>query len=340
MLKSTMYRKIIFITTVALCSFCNEIAYCAMVGNYNIGLLSLDYIVDNSERARQITKELKKLSTTLASRDFESKRTEVINSFLHQAKDFVYAFAKDNKYDLILNYAAFNKLKNGKSLSKEEIPYYNDGTIQEILRFLSSPQGRSTLASSNIENISAVVTTGFDGKKAAQATTHSKQHSNETQPNKIPSTTKSIALPITIKDVENIDIEFFGEHMVFNNSEYSNGKEAYESAYGSIVNIALGDLNNDEIQDAAFIVCLDGGGSPAMNYYLFAVSGATGKIIVSKHMSLGDRIKVLSLKIKNDKIYWKAKVHNGFSGMALPPEDLVSVVFKVNNDRIVVDKAR
>jgi hypothetical protein len=64
---------------------------------------------------------------------------------------------------------------------------------------------------------------------------------------------------------------------------------------------ALGDLDGDEVEDAAVILLVDSGGSGTF-YYLCAVLNEDGAPLNEATLYLGDRIKIRSLSVRGGRI--------------------------------------
>lgn len=146
--------------------------------------------------------------------------------------------------------------------------------------------------------------------------------------------------PISINEqmVENITLPGWGDDhdAVFKDKDYAYkgpGEEFY-SEYGTIEKIAVGDLNDDGIDDAVFVAWF-GVGTGFKNYQLFIVSGKSGKLEICDYIGLGDRIKITALSIKGGKIYLKFKTHKTFIGMASEPTVPVSATFILKNNKII-----
>jgi len=138
--------------------------------------------------------------------------------------------------------------------------------------------------------------------------------------------------------VENITLPGWGDDhdAVFKDKDYAYkgpGEEFY-SEYGTIEKIAVGDLNDDGIDDAVFVAWF-GVGTGFKNYQIFVVSGKSGKLAICDYIGVGDRIKVTALNIKHGKIYLKFKTHKTFIGMASEPTVPVSVTFVLKNNKII-----
>ena len=96
--------------------------------------------------------------------------------------------------------------------------------------------------------------------------------------------------------------------------------------------ISIGDLDGDEINDAAVIIVADPGGSGTF-YYLHAVINGYHFFYDAAADILGDRVKIESLNIAEGKIYLDMVSHKQDDPMCCPTDE-VSIVYKYQNNQL------
>ena len=84
-----------------------------------------------------------------------------------------------------------------------------------------------------------------------------------------------------------------------------------------IASIALGDLNGDNIDDAAVVLWSHYGGSGVF-YWLFAMINEKGNLKQTDYISLGDRVRLNSMTIKERTIILDIIVHDENDGACCP----------------------
>lgn len=85
--------------------------------------------------------------------------------------------------------------------------------------------------------------------------------------------------------------------------------------------IAYGDFNGDGIKDAAVLLAVDTGGSGVFKY-LAVVTATNGNPVNLDTISLGDRVIVKSLSIKNGKVQVKMLTHSPTDPLCCPSQEL------------------
>ena len=145
-------------------------------------------------------------------------------------------------------------------------------------------------------------------------------------------------VPITESMVRNITIPDpdGGPPTKVSNGAFGSGSiETGDYEFGEIEKIAIGDLNGDGVDDAALVLWTCPG-TAFKNYDLLVITGASGKPVVGyPGIGLGDRIKLSSLSIANQKIYLEMFVHDSIIGKNATPTQRVSGVFAFENNKLV-----
>lgn len=99
---------------------------------------------------------------------------------------------------------------------------------------------------------------------------------------------------------------------------------------------AIGDLNNDNKNDAGILLVQDSGGT-GLFYYIVAVTNEFGVIKNTNSVFIGDRIEPLSIDIKNNKIVFVYVDRNLNEPMTAEPTVKITKVFKVMNNELKED---
>ena len=92
---------------------------------------------------------------------------------------------------------------------------------------------------------------------------------------------------------------------------------------------AIGDVNQDGVNDAAVILALETGGSGTFEY-LAIVSNQNGSLVNLDTYPLGDRVRVQTLRIKDGQVRLKMLKHKDTDPMCCPT-DLIIEAYQLNN---------
>ena len=106
-----------------------------------------------------------------------------------------------------------------------------------------------------------------------------------------------------------------------------------ELIIGLTDNISLGDLNGDEINDITAILISDPGGSGTF-YYLHIIINGYFYLYSSFEDFLGDRVKIESLSIEDQKIYIEMVAHKEDDALCCPTDE-ISRVFIIEDDELL-----
>jgi hypothetical protein len=86
--------------------------------------------------------------------------------------------------------------------------------------------------------------------------------------------------------------------------------------------IAYGDLNGDGTKDAAVLLAVNTGGSGVFKY-LALVIPEKGKPVNLSTISLGDRVTIKTLSIRNGKIKVKMLTHSPTDPLCCPTQEII-----------------
>jgi uncharacterized protein len=97
---------------------------------------------------------------------------------------------------------------------------------------------------------------------------------------------------------------------------------------------AFGDLNGDNITDAAFIGSYYPGGN-AVFYFLTAVVGASGKPLVTAPLEIGYHVQYKKIKIESGKILIFVGSPDGDKEVDCCPSGMASLFYRVKNNALL-----
>lgn len=100
-------------------------------------------------------------------------------------------------------------------------------------------------------------------------------------------------------------------------------------------NEARGDVNGDGIEDIAFLLTQQGGGSGTFYYVVVALGGKDG-YTGTNAILLGDRIAPQTTEIKDGQIIVNYAERNQDDPMTTPPSVGVSLYLTINNNQLVI----
>ena len=117
------------------------------------------------------------------------------------------------------------------------------------------------------------------------------------------------------------------------------GEGATERDYAGIEDdmVAFGDLDGDEIADAAVVVFTSGGGSGTFRY-LIAVLDRDGAPVQAARVYLGDRVQVESVTIASGEIVMDVLAHRRSDGLCCPTLNITRG-FALRGDQLVPRQA-
>ena len=101
--------------------------------------------------------------------------------------------------------------------------------------------------------------------------------------------------------------------------------------------VAFGDLDGDQVADAAVVVFIDSGGSGTF-IYLLAMHDREGTPVQAGHEFLGDRVRVKSLTISGGHIIVTMEAHGPDDGLCCPSIE-ISRAFTLHGSRLVPTQA-
>lgn len=120
-----------------------------------------------------------------------------------------------------------------------------------------------------------------------------------------------------------------------------NGEATVEAAPGSAEKVTTkydltqrGDINGDDLDDAAAVLVQTGAGSGSF-YYLAACIGAEGGCKGSNAILLGDRVVIQSLSVSPGGIKVVFMDHKDGASLAEPPTETVTESFVFNGTELV-----
>lgn len=110
----------------------------------------------------------------------------------------------------------------------------------------------------------------------------------------------------------------------------SNGRYQQGSVTLTLIQpTAIGDVNQDGVDDAAVILALETGGSGTFEY-LAIVSNQNGRLVNLDTYPLGDRVRVQTLRIKDGQVRLKMLKHKDTDPRCCPT-DLIIEAYQINN---------
>jgi len=100
-------------------------------------------------------------------------------------------------------------------------------------------------------------------------------------------------------------------------------------------NEATGDLNNDGINDIAFLITQSGGGSGTFYYAVAALQDSAGGYTGTNAMLLGDRVAPQNTEIKNGELIVNYADRKAGEPISTKPTEGVSKYFRVSNGQLI-----
>lgn len=122
-----------------------------------------------------------------------------------------------------------------------------------------------------------------------------------------PKRTRGIAITRDMANSAKLKAENGGSRL-FVSKKFSSGHPVTSPHYvmGVIEDVSFGDLNGDNVADAA-IICWYGNGSATKRYYINVITGASGQVVSTMPMFVGDRMFLESFGISSGEIVLRAK---------------------------------
>jgi hypothetical protein len=155
-------------------------------------------------------------------------------------------------------------------------------------------------------------------------------------PTQAPTTTSNIPIDAVMLRNGTYFVPQYHSMVKIVDGKYKGASGATTLSVDMLPNTALGDLNQDGVNDAAVLIAENGGGSGVF-VSLVVVYYQDGKLVQGGSAYIDDRPKINSLSIENGKIYLDALIHRA-ADIMVRPTMTVKEVYEANGDLLELVK--